>query len=96
MDAEEESEPQSETLPGERSPKCPRVEAEPTVEVEGEPSGVAVAAAGSEAVSQDEVEEELAVDGAVAVSTVRPLSSCRIPRPVGNPVASSSSSEVVT
>jgi len=90
MDAEEEAEPQA----VERSPKRPRMEAEPTVE--GEPLGVAVEVAGSEAVSQDEAEEESVVDGAVAVSTVRPPLSSRIPRPVGNPVALSSSSEVVT
>jgi len=72
------------------------VEAELTVEAEGEPSGVAMAAAGSETVSQDEVEEVLAVDGAVAVPTVRSPSTSRIPRPVGNPVASFSSSEVDT
>jgi len=96
VDAEEESEPQSETQSGERSPKRPRVEAEPTVEAESEPSGVTMAAAGSETVSQGEVEEEVLVDGAVAMPTVRSPSTSRIPRPVGNPVASSSSSEVDT
>jgi len=90
MDAEEEVELQV----VERSPKRPRMEAEPTVE--GEPLGVAVSAAGSEAVSQDGAEEESVVGGAVAVCTVRPPSTSRIPRPVGNPVAVSSSSEVVT
>jgi len=92
MDAEEEVEPQS----GERSPKRPRVEAESAVEVAGEPAGVAVAAVDSVAVNGDEAEEGPAVDGATAVVTVRPPTSSRIPRPVGNPVASSSSSEVVT
>jgi len=84
MDAEEEVEQQAKAS----SPKRPRVEAEPAVEAAAEPVG--------EAVSQGEAAEESAVDGAVAVSTVRPPSSSRIPRPVGNPVASSSSSEVVT
>jgi len=83
MDAEEEVEPQS----GERSPKRPRVEAEPAVEV---------AAVDSAAVSGDEAEERPAVDGATAAVTVRPPLASRIPRPVGNPVATSSSSEVVT
>jgi len=92
MDAEEEVEPQSE----ESSPKPPRVEAEPAVEVAGEPVGAVVAAADSAAVSGDAAEEGPAADGATAVVTVRPPSSSRIPRPVGNPVASSSSSEVVT
>jgi len=66
----------------ERSPKRPRVETEPVAEV---------------AVSGDAAEEGPTVDGATAVVTVRsPSSSSRIPRPVGNPVASSSFSEVVT
>jgi len=92
MDAEEEMESQSE----ENSPKRLRIEAEPAVEVAGESVGAAVVAADSAAVSGDAAEEEPAVDGATAVVTVRPPSSSRIPRPVGNPVASSSSSEVVT
>jgi len=93
MDAEEEAEPQSEALSGERSPKRPRVEAEPAVE--GEPLGATVAV-DSEAVSRDKAERGPAMDGATATSTARPSSSSRIPRPVGNPVASSSSLEVVT
>jgi len=91
MDAEEEAEPQA----VENSPKRPRLEGESAVEEE--PLGAAVAIASSEAVSRDEAEERPAVDGATAVVTVRPpSSSSRIPRPVGNPVASSSFSEVVT
>jgi len=90
MDAEEEAEPQA----VENSPKRPRLEGESAVEEE--PLGAAVAIASSEAVSQHEAEEESVVDSAVTVSTVRPPLSSRIPRPVGNPVASSSSSEVVT
>jgi len=96
MDAEGEPEPQPESQPGERSPKRPRVEAGPSVRTEGEPSGVAVAASGNEPVSQDEGEEAPLVDGAVAVSTVRSPLTSRIPRPVGNPVVPSSSSEVDT
>jgi len=92
MDAEEEVEPQSE----ESSPKRLRVEAEPAVAAAGEPGAVAVAAVDSAAVSGDAAEEGPAVDGAAAVVTVRSPSSSRIPRPVGNPVASSSYSEVVT
>jgi len=84
MDAEEEVEPQVTA----NSPKRPRMEAEPAVEAADEPVG--------EAGSQGEVAEESAVDGAVAVSTVRSPLSSRIPRPVGNPVASSSFAEVVT
>jgi len=84
MDAEEEMEQQAEAS----SPKRPRLEAEPAVEAAAEPVG--------EAVSQCEAAEESVVDGAVAVSTVRPQLSSRIPRPVGNPVASFNSSEVVT
>jgi len=64
------------------SPKRLRVEAEPVEEA---------------AVGVDAAEEGPAVDGATAVVTVRsPSSSSRIPRPVGNPVAVSSCSEVVT
>jgi len=92
MDAEEESEPQS----GERSPKRARVEARPTEEAEGEPSGVLMAAPDSEPVGQEEREEEPVVDDTVMVSTVRSPPTSRIPRPVGNPVASSSASEVDT
>jgi len=64
------------------SPKRQRLEAEPVEEA---------------AVGVDAEEEGPAVDGATAVVIVRsPSSSSRIPRPVGNPVASSSASEVDT
>jgi len=84
VDAEGEPEPQT----GERSPKRARVQEEQGAEMEVEPSeGGALAA---------NLEEQVSAGTDVAVAVVRSPRVSRIPRPVGNPVASISSSEVET